>query len=109
MTLRRAQDQSKVRSAALAAAIHTRMDGRTNTWLAGRIGVSVGSVTRMLQGEIALGLERVGQIEDALKLPRGQLLVDAGFVADDALPAAASGTKKAGRGTKVNRPRPPAK
>ena len=72
------------RRAALGQAIRRHRGETPQSELAQRLGVSQASISSWEQGGVALPAEQVAEVEAALGLRAGVLLIEAGFV-DEAL------------------------
>lgn len=55
------------------------------TVLADALGIDQTSVSKMIRGKVAVTVERVAEIEDLCEIPRGQILMWAGFVSNEAV------------------------
>lgn len=87
MDLRVTQERQTLLAVRLREAIAAELGDRTRTWLGEEIGMKSENVGRLLNGHIAISLEHVVAIEDALDVPRGHLLRAAGYVDSTDLPA----------------------
>lgn len=83
---RRSPDRAR-NSTPLAAAIRDAYKGRlTQVQLASEVGVAQNTVSRWSTGEVEPCLDDIVKIESACGMPRGFILRQAGFVADNRSP-----------------------
>lgn len=68
---------------AFGSAVADALGARTQTWLAGELGIDGGHMSRIVAGKVGVALDMVVKIEDALGVGRGALLRAAGYVDDD--------------------------
>lgn len=75
---------------ALGDAIKEALDGRSQAWLAGELGIDQGHLSRVISGKVEnLSLDLIVRIEKALDLERGVLLRAGGYVSDSVTLSAA--------------------
>lgn len=81
MAVDKTAEQAERGLMALGGAIIDALGTRTQTWLAGEVGIDGGHLNKIIKGLVpGLSLEMVMRIENALGLDRGDLLRAGGFV-----------------------------
>lgn len=75
--------EADTRLVRLGQAILDALGDRTQTWLANELGIDGSVVSRLVSGQITeVTVQRIYELETALKVSRGTLLRAAGYIED---------------------------